>query len=156
MIKRISPFLWFDDQAEQAVDFYVALFPNSRIVSVQRYEDGGPNRDQKVLTATFELDGHEFMALNGGPIYQFSPATSFMVECETQAELDTYYDALADGGEAWPCGWVKDKFGVTWQIAPSTLFRALQHPDPAKASAAMGVMLTMKKINIAAIEAAIT
>jgi predicted 3-demethylubiquinone-9 3-methyltransferase (glyoxalase superfamily) len=155
-IKRISPFLWFNDQAEEAMRLYTSLFPNSRIVNIQCYENGGPNRDMKVLTATFELDGNEFIALNGGPTYTFTPAISFLVECETQAEVDRYYDTLAEGGEAWPCGWVKDKFGIAWQIVPAMLFAALNHPDKAKAGAAMNMMLTMKKIDIAAIETALT
>jgi predicted 3-demethylubiquinone-9 3-methyltransferase (glyoxalase superfamily) len=152
-IKSISPFLWFNDQAEEAMRFYTSIFPNSRIIGVQRYENGGPNRDADVLTGSFELDGNVFVALNGGPTYTFTPAISFLVECETQDEVDRFYDALAEGGEAWPCGWVKDKFGVAWQIVPAMLFAAIQHPDKTKANAAMNAMLSMKKIDIAAIEA---
>ena len=151
---KITPFLWFNDQAEEAMNFYTAIFKNSKISSVSRYGDGGPGQPGSVMTATFELDGQEFMALNGGPLFAFTEAISFFVNCETQAEVDELWGKLTEGGEESQCGWLKDKFGLSWQIVPSVLGELLNDPDAAKAGRVMNAMLQMKKIDIAGLRSA--
>ncbi|AMK76973.1 MULTISPECIES: VOC family protein [Methylomonas] len=145
---KITPFLWFDDQAEQAMNFYVSIFKNSKILSVNRYGDAGPGPKGSVMTANFELDGQVFTALNGGPMYQLSPAISFVVHCENQAEVDHYWEKLSEGGKENQCAWLEDKFGVTWQIVPNILIELLSDPDPVKAGRVMQAMLKMTKIDI--------
>jgi predicted 3-demethylubiquinone-9 3-methyltransferase (glyoxalase superfamily) len=158
-MQKITPFLWFDKKAEEALNFYVSVFPDSRIVSNKRYPDGpleGPMQgmEGKVLTAVFELMGQTFMALDGGPFFQPSGAVSFYVECETQEEVDAYWNKLAEGGDpsAQQCGWLKDKYGFSWQIIPSALPRLLNDHDAEKAGRVMQAMLQMKKIEVQALE----
>lgn len=147
-MSTITPFLWFDDKAEEAMNFYVAIFKNAKVLGV------APGPDGKVMSATFELNGQEFMALNGGPMFTFSPAISFFVKCDTQAEVDYYWEKLTEGGSEEPCGWLKDKFGLSWQIIPNALGELIGHPDREKAGRALQAMLQMKKIDIAALRAA--
>ena len=128
-MQKITPFLWFDNQAEDAANFYCALFPNSKINRATRYLADMPQPEGSVMTVEFTLDGQEFVALNGGKIFEFTPAISFSVPCQTQAEVDHFWDALSDGGVIMPCGWVTDKFGVTWQIVPEVLLEMLRDPD---------------------------
>jgi predicted 3-demethylubiquinone-9 3-methyltransferase (glyoxalase superfamily) len=151
---KITPFLWFDDQAEEATLFYTSIFKNSKVGAVSRYGKEGPGEPGSVMTASFSLDGQAFMALNGGPEYKFTEAVSFYVNCRDQAEVDTLWEKLSEGGEPGPCGWLKDKFGLSWQIIPETLTRLLQDPDPLKAGRVMNAMLQMKKIVIADLETA--
>ena len=153
-MQTISPFLWFDHQAEQAATFYVSVFRNSRITKVARYGDAGPGPAGSVMTVEFELDGQKFIALNGGPHFKFTEAVSFSVNCETQHDVDTYWDTLSAGGQPGQCGWLKDKFGLSWQINPTILGRLLADPDPKKARRVMDAMLKMKKIEIAALQKA--
>jgi predicted 3-demethylubiquinone-9 3-methyltransferase (glyoxalase superfamily) len=153
--QKITPFLWFDHNAEEAMNLYVSLFPSSRIVEVTRYGEGGPAPKGTVMTGVFELDGQRFMALNGGPMYKFNEAFSLMVDCETQEEVDGLWDKLiAGGGAPSQCGWLKDRFGLSWQIVPSILPRLLGDPDRGKAGRAMQAMLKMTKIDIAALKRA--
>ncbi|MDD2723146.1 MAG: VOC family protein [Methylovulum sp.] len=147
-MQKITPFLWFNDQAEEAMNFYLSIFKNSKVLSVNRYGDGGPGSKGTVMTANFELDGQVFTALNGGPLYQFSPAISFVVHCETQAEVDGYWAKLSEGGKENQCAWLDDKFGVSWQIVPNVLIELLGDPDPVKAGRVMQAMLQMTKIDI--------
>ncbi|MGN6101522.1 MAG: VOC family protein [Devosia sp.] len=152
---KITPFLWFDTEAEEAAEFYVSLFPNSRITGKTHYGEGAPGPKGQVMTVSFELDGLPVTALNGGPIYKFTEAVSFSVSCEDQAEVDRFWNALtANGGQEGPCAWLKDKYGFSWQIVPKALMRLLGDPDPKKSQAAMQAMLKMKKIMIADLEAA--
>lgn len=151
---KITPFLWFDDQAEEAMNFYVAIFKNSKIGKVSRWGDAGPGPKGTVMSASFELDGQPFHALNGGPQFKFTPAISMFVSCETQAEVDELWAKLSAGGAPNRCGWLTDKFGLSWQIIPSALGAALGNADPAKAARAMRAMLQMTKIDIAALESA--
>ena len=153
-MQKITPFLWFNDQAEEAMNFYTAIFKNSKISSVSRYGEGGPGQPGSVMTATFELDGQEFMALNGGPLFTFTEAISLFVNCETQAEVDELWEKLTEGGEESQCGWLKDKYGLSWQIVPSVLGELLNDPDAEKAGRVMNAMLQMKKIDIAGLRAA--
>lgn len=157
-MQRIVPHLWFDSQAEEAANFYVALFGDSRIVNVDRYGESGSAMAGKVpgsvMTVTFQLAGQDFIALNGGPLYKFTPALSLLVNCGTQAEIDRLWERLTDGGEPMPCGWLTDRFGVTWQIVPSALERMIQDKDRQRAERVMKVLLTMTKIDIAALELA--
>jgi predicted 3-demethylubiquinone-9 3-methyltransferase (glyoxalase superfamily) len=153
-MQKITPFLWFDTEGEDAAEFYVSVFPNSRIVDVTHYGEAGPRAAGTVMTVTFELDGQRFVALNGGPDFTFSEAISFEVECGDQDEVDTYWDTLSEGGEPGPCGWLKDRFGLSWQIVPRRLTELLSDPDTAKAQRVMGAMLQMKKIEIAELERA--
>lgn len=153
-MQKISTCLWFDGQAEAAMNFYLAIFKNSKIISVNRYGKGAPVPEGTVLTATFELDGRQFTALNGGPMYKFSPATSFIVHCETQAEVDYYWDHLGAGGKANKCAWLDDKFGVSWQIVPKQLMELMSDPDPVKSGRVMQAMLKMSKIVIADLQLA--
>ena len=149
---KITPFLWFNDQAEEAMNFYVSIFKNSRVGRVTRYGEGGPKG--KVMSVTFELEGQEFMALNGGPHFNFTPAISLFVNCETQVEVDELWDKLSEGGSKERCGWLKDKYGLSWQIIPSALGRLLGDKNPAKAKSVMNAMLQMDKIHIARLEQA--
>lgn len=151
---RISPFLWFDGQAEEAARLYVSLFPGSRIVSVSRYGDAGPGPKGSVMTVAFELDGRPFVALNGGPHFKFTEAVSFSVECQTQDEVDRYWDGLCEGGQPGPCGWLKDRFGLSWQIVPVALGQMLGDPDPEKSRRVMQAMLQMRKLDIAGLRKA--
>ena len=151
---KITPCLWFDTRGEEAAEFYTSIFPNSRIVDVARYGDAGPRDAGTVMVVKFELDGQEFVALNGGPEFTFDEAISFQIDCADQDEVDRYSEALTDGGEQGPCGWVKDRFGLSWQVVPARLIELLGDPDEAKAQRAMAAMLEMRKIDIAAVEAA--
>ena len=153
-MQKITPFLWFNDQAEEAIKFYTSLFKNSKIVSMTRYGDAGPGPKGKVMSATFQLEGQEFMALNGGPQYKFTEAVSFLVDCKTQEEVDALWAKLSEGGEEGPCGWLKDKFGLSWQIVPTVLGELLNDPDPVKSQRVMKAMLQMKKIDIAKLKQA--
>jgi predicted 3-demethylubiquinone-9 3-methyltransferase (glyoxalase superfamily) len=153
-MQRIVPFLWFNDRAEEAMNFYVSLFRNSRVVSVSRYGDAGPGPKGSVMVATFQLEGQDFHALNGGPQFTFSPAVSLLVNCETQEEVDHLWEKLSEGGETNPCGWLKDKFGLSWQIVPTILGRLMQDPDPEKSRRVMKAMLQMEKLDIARLKQA--
>jgi predicted 3-demethylubiquinone-9 3-methyltransferase (glyoxalase superfamily) len=152
---RITPFLWFDHQAAEAADFYVALFPNSRVVEVQRYGEAGPGPAGSVMTVRFELDGQTFVALNGGPDnYGFNESISFVVDCQTADEVDHYWESLRQGGEEIACGWLRDRYGLCWQIVPSELTSLLGDPDPERANRAMQAMLSMKKLDMSAMRKA--
>ena len=151
---KITPCLWFDTQGEEAAEFYTSIFPNSRIVDVARYGEAGPRDAGTVMVVKFELDGQELVALNGGPEFTFDEAISFQIDCADQDEVDRYSEALTDGGEQGPCGWVKDRFGLSWQVVPKRMIELLSDPDEAKAQRAMAAMLEMRKIDIAAVEAA--
>jgi predicted 3-demethylubiquinone-9 3-methyltransferase (glyoxalase superfamily) len=151
---KITPFLWFDTQAEEAAVFYVSVFKNAKITSVSRYTEAGPGPAGSAMVVAFELDGQKFNALNGGPSFKFTEAVSFMVDCEDQAEVDHYWDKLSEGGETSQCGWLKDRFGLSWQIVPTAMMRILSNPDRAKAKRAMEAMFKMTKLDIAALEAA--
>ncbi len=154
-MKTIYPMLWFDNQAEEAANFYVSIFPNSEVGSVTHYGPAGPLAAGTVMTVDFELDGQRFVALNGGPEFPFSEAISFVVPCESQAEIDRYWDKLVDGGEAAPCGWLRDRFGLSWQIEPIELVEMLSDPDPVKAQRVNEAMLRVfGKFDIAALCAA--
>lgn len=160
VIQRITPCLWFDDQAEQAAGFYTGIFKNSRIVEISRYGEAGHEVHGRpagsVMTVAFELDGQAFTALNGGPIFKFNEAISLQVNCATQEEVDYYWSRLSAGGDeaAQQCGWLKDQFGVSWQVIPSILIEMINDPDYAKSQRAMGAMLQMKKIDISALKQA--
>ncbi len=153
-MQKVTPFLWFDGCAEQAMNFYVSIFKDAKILSVNRYGKGAPLPEGTVLTASFELNGLKFVALNGGSMYQFSPATSFVVHCENQDEVDYYWDKLGAGGKPNRCAWLDDKFGVTWQIVPKKLGELLSDPDPAKSGRVMQAMMQMSKIDIAGLQRA--
>ncbi|BBB47197.1 VOC family protein [Pelolinea submarina] len=145
---KITPFLWFDHQAEEAANFYVSVFKQAKILSVSRSEEGS------AFTVSFELDGQEFIALNGGPVFTFTPAISFFVHCKTQAEVDHYWDSLSEGGEVEQCGWLKDRYGISWQIVPDILGELLADPDPVKAQRVNQAMLGMIKLDISQLQAA--
>ncbi len=151
---RIHPFLWFDTQAEEAMNFYVSVFPNSKVGKVARYGEVGPGEAGKVMTATFELDGQTVVALNGGPHFKLNEAFSFVVDCQDQAQVDHYWETLSEGGETSQCGWLKDKFGLSWQIVPVQLPDYVGGPDPQGAKRAMAAMLQMTKLDIARLKAA--
>jgi len=153
-MQRITPCLWFDGNAEEAANLYVSIFKNAKITEISRYGDAGPLPKGTVLTVAFELDGQPFTALNGGPQYKFTEAVSFQIYCDTQEEVDHYWDNLVDGGSEQPCGWLKDKFGVSWQVVPNRLIELIKTPDAAKGQRVMEAMFKMKKIDIATIEAA--
>jgi predicted 3-demethylubiquinone-9 3-methyltransferase (glyoxalase superfamily) len=153
-MQKITTFLTFNNQAEEAVNFYVSIFRNSKIVSVSRYGEGGPGPKGSVMSANFLLEGQEFIALNGGPHFTFTDGISLFVNCETQAEVDVLWEKLSAGGEQGPCGWLKDKYGVSWQIIPSALGQLLGDPDPRKSQNVMQAMLQMTKIDIAALKRA--
>jgi predicted 3-demethylubiquinone-9 3-methyltransferase (glyoxalase superfamily) len=153
-VQKITPFLWFDNQAEEAMNFYTSIFKNAKIGNVSRYGEGGPGPKGSVMVASFELDGMHFTALNGGPQFKFTEAISFYVSCESQDEVDHYWDKLSEGGQTQRCGWLKDKFGVSWQIIPSALPKLMSDPDRAKAGRVMQAMLQMKKIDVAKLQQA--
>jgi predicted 3-demethylubiquinone-9 3-methyltransferase (glyoxalase superfamily) len=153
-MQKITPFLWFNDQAEEAMNFYVSIFKNSKIGSVTRYGDAGPGPKGSVMAATFQLEGQDFFALNGGPQFQFTPAISFFVNCETQEEVDELWEKLSAGGRKDRCGWLQDKYGLSWQIIPSVLNTLLRDKNPAKANKVMQAMLQMDKIDIARLKQA--
>lgn len=153
-MNKISPCLWFDGNAQEAVEFYVGLFRNARITRTLLHNEASPGPVGSLLAVVFELDGQEFMALNGGSEFKFTPAISLFIKCDDQAEIDHYWDALLDGGQAMACGWLTDRFGVTWQVAPPRLLGMLQDPDPAKANRTMTAMRQMIKLDIAALERA--
>jgi predicted 3-demethylubiquinone-9 3-methyltransferase (glyoxalase superfamily) len=153
-MQKITPFLWFDGKAEEAMNFYVSIFRNSKVVSVTRYGEGGPGPKGTVMSATFELDGQQFIALNGGPMFTFSPAISFFVNCETQEEVDELWEKLSEGGEKQRCGWLKDKYGLSWQVIPSVLGELLQDKNPEKSKRVMNAMLQMNKIDIKSLKQA--
>jgi predicted 3-demethylubiquinone-9 3-methyltransferase (glyoxalase superfamily) len=153
-MNKITPFLTFNDQAEEAVNFYVSIFKNSKILGTNRYGEGGSMPAGTLMSASFVLDGREYMALNGGPQFTFTDGFSLFVECETQAEVDEYWEKLSAGGEKGPCGWLKDRFGLSWQVIPSALGELLGAEDPRKAQNVMQAMLQMSKIDIAALRQA--
>lgn len=148
-MQKITPFLWFDDQAEEAMRHYVSIFRNSKVLGVTRYGDAGPGPKGSVMIAAFEIEGQRFTALNGGPHFKFTEAISFVVNCETQEEVDHFWDKLGEGGQTQQCGWLKDKFGLSWQIVPSVLIELINDPDPEKSSRVTEAMLQMTKIDIA-------
>jgi predicted 3-demethylubiquinone-9 3-methyltransferase (glyoxalase superfamily) len=153
-MQKITPFLWFDHQAEEAMNFYVSIFKNSKAGKITRYGDGGPGPKGTVMSVTFELEGQQFMALNGGPLFHFTEAISLFVNCETQQEVDELWEKLSAGGQKGRCGWLKDKFGLSWQIIPTGLMAALGNKDPEKAKRAMQAMLQMDKIDLERIKQA--
>jgi predicted 3-demethylubiquinone-9 3-methyltransferase (glyoxalase superfamily) len=154
MTKNLTPCLWFDDQAEAAAEFYTSVFPNSRITRVTRLPEGAPRPAGMVMTVEFELDGKPFMALNGGPEYQHSPALSFVVDCRTQDEVDHYWDRLVAGGQPVQCGWLTDRFGLSWQVIPSVLIDLMTSSDPARGKRVTEAMHTMTKLDLAALQRA--
>jgi predicted 3-demethylubiquinone-9 3-methyltransferase (glyoxalase superfamily) len=147
-MQKITPFLWFENQAEEAMNFYTSVFKDSKAGEIRRYKGTGPGPEGSVMTVSFELLGQQFIALNGGPVFKFSPATSFFVTCETQEEVDYYWEKLGEGGRTNQCGWLDDKFGVTWQIVPAMLDKVLQGSEPEKANRAMQAMMKMTKLDI--------
>lgn len=153
-MKRITPFLWFENQAEEAANYYVSIFKNSKVGRITRWGDVGPGPKGSVLTIEFELDGQDFIGLNGGPEFKFSEAVSFSVDCKDQQEIDDYWGKLSAGGEQGPCGWLKDKYGLSWQVNPTILNEMINDPNQAKANAAMQAMMGMKKIVIADLQRA--
>ncbi len=153
--QRITPFLWFDAEAEEAARFYTSIFEGSRILSTSRYGEAGPGPKGSVMTVEFELSGQRFVALNGGPHFKFTEAVSLVVDCETQDEVDAFWRKLtADGGQEGPCGWLKDRFGLSWQVVPAELGQLLQDPDPERSTRVMRAMLQMKKLDVAALRRA--
>jgi predicted 3-demethylubiquinone-9 3-methyltransferase (glyoxalase superfamily) len=153
-MQKITPFLWYDTQAEEAASFYTSIFKNSRVKSVSRYGDAGPGPKGTAMTVQFELNGQEFIALNAGPKFKFTPAVSFVINCETQEEVDHYWNKLSAGGRPDQCGWVTDKFGLSWQVVPTALGRLMSGTDANKSQRVMHAMLQMKKLDIAALEGA--
>ena len=153
-MQKIKPFLWFDDNAEDAAKFYTSIFKNSKIVSINRYGDGGPGSKGKVMGVEFELEGQRFMSLNGGPQFKFTEAISLFVDCESQKEVDDLWENLSAGGEKSRCGWLKDKYGLSWQIIPKALGKMLSDPDPKKSGRVMQAMMKMGKINVEDLERA--
>jgi len=153
-MQKITPFLWFDTQAEEAAKFYASVFPNSKILKTARYGEAGPGPKGSVMTVEFELDGQRMIALNGGPQFKFTEAISLSVDCKTQGEVDHYWTKLSQGGKEQPCGWLKDKYGLSWQVNPAILGELLSGPDAKKAKRVMEAMLKMKKIDIAALKGA--
>ena len=153
-MQKITPFLWFDNNAEEAAKFYASVFPNSKILKTARYGEAGPGPKGSVMTVEFELDGQRMIALNGGPQFKFTEAISLSVDCKTQEEVDHYWTKLSQGGKEQPCGWLKDKYGLSWQVNPAILGELLSGPDAKKAKRVMEAMLKMKKIDIAALKQA--
>jgi predicted 3-demethylubiquinone-9 3-methyltransferase (glyoxalase superfamily) len=147
-MQKITPFLWFDGNAEEAMNLYVSVFKNAKVVSLRRYGKAGPGKEGTVMTGTFQIEGQEFFVLNGGPQYKFTPAVSLFVNCETQEEVDELWEKLSAGGRKDRCGWLQDKFGLSWQIIPSALGKLLGDKDPKKANSVMQAMLKMDKIDI--------
>jgi predicted 3-demethylubiquinone-9 3-methyltransferase (glyoxalase superfamily) len=154
MQQKITPNLWFDTEAEDAAGFYVSVFENSRIVNVARYTEAGPRAAGTVMTVEFELDGQRFVGINGGPEFTFDEAVSFQITCETQDEVDHYWDRLSEGGEEGQCGWLKDRYGLSWQVVPAGMEEVFADPDPERAERAMKAMLKMGKLDIAALRSA--
>ena len=155
MSEKITTCLWFDTEGEEAADFYCSVIPNSKVTGVQRYGEAGPREAGTVMTVEFELDGRPYVALNGGPDFHFNEAVSFQVACADQTEVDHYWETLSEGGEQGPCGWLKDRFGLSWQVVPDALPELLSDPDQGRAQRAMKAMMSMKKIDVAAIQAAV-
>jgi predicted 3-demethylubiquinone-9 3-methyltransferase (glyoxalase superfamily) len=154
-MQKITPFLWFDGNAEEAVHFYVSIFKNSKILKIARYQDAGPGPAGSVMIVNFQIEGHEFIALNGGKHFKFTEAISFSIDCRTQDEVDHFWSKLtADGGQESQCGWLKDKFGLSWQVVPAILGKMMADKDPRKSQRVMQAMLKMKKIDIAALQRA--
>jgi len=157
-MQKITPCLWFDGNAEEAAKFYTSIFKNSKITDFARYGEAGAKVSGKpqgsLMTMAFELEGQEFLALNGGPEFTFSPAISFIVNCETQEEVDEFWEKLSEGGETQPCGWLRDKYGVSWQIVPTVLGEMMQDADPMKSESVMAALLQMRKIDISVLKAA--
>jgi predicted 3-demethylubiquinone-9 3-methyltransferase (glyoxalase superfamily) len=153
-MQKITPFLWFDNQAEEAVDLYVSIFKNSRIDSITRYGPGGPGPEGSVMTIAFQLDGQDFVALNGGPVFTFTPAISFYVSCRSQEEVDDLWEKLSTGGAEEQCGWLKDRFGVSWQVVPKQIGDYLGGPDPEGAARANAAMLQMQRLDVEALRLA--
>lgn len=153
-MQKITPCLWFDTQGEEAAQFYISVFRNSKILNISRYGEAGPGPEGQVLTVSIELDGQEFTALNGGPEFKFTEAVSLQVSCDSQDEVDRFWNTLSDGGEQGPCGWLKDKYGLSWQIVPSILGELLSGPDARRSQQAMKAMLQMKKLDIRALQEA--
>ena len=147
-MQKVAPFLWFNDQAEEAMNFYCSIFKNAKTGTIMRYGDTSPGPKGSVMSATFELEGVEFIALNGGPQFTFTPAISFFVRCETQQEIDHYWEKLSEGGDKQACGWLRDKFGVSWQVVPTLLAKMLQDKDAVKAARVTQAMLAMTKLDI--------
>ena len=147
-MQKVTPFLWYDNQAEEAANFYVSIFKNSRVKNVARYPEGSPAPVGSVMTVEFELDGQEFVGLNGGPNFKFTEAVSFVVNCETQEEVDYFWDKLLEGGTESQCGWLKDKYGLSWQVTPTILSELFKDKDPQKSKRVMQAMLQMKKMDI--------
>lgn len=154
MSDKVTPFLWFDGQAEEAANFYVSVFRNGRIIRTSRYSESSPGTPGSVMTVEFEIEGLRFVALNGGPEYRFTPAISFMIDCKDQAEVDYFWERLTEGGAPVQCGWLRDKYGVSWQVIPEALMRLLTDENETKADAVMQAMLKMTKIEVAGLEAA--
>jgi predicted 3-demethylubiquinone-9 3-methyltransferase (glyoxalase superfamily) len=154
MAQKITPFLWFDDNAEEAVDFYVSIFNNSEVLSISRYGEAGPRAAGSVMTISFRLDGQEFVALNGGPEFKFTEAVSFAIACASQEEVDVLWEKLSEGGETSVCGWLKDKYGLSWQVVPTVLYELLLDEDRERANRVMQAMLQMTKIDITKLQRA--
>jgi len=153
-LQKIAPFLWFDQQAEEAANFYISIFKNSRIKTITRYTEAGPGPIGSVMTVAFELEGQEFVGLNGGPAFKFTEAISFVVNCENQQEVDEYWQKLSAGGQEVECGWLKDKYGLAWQIVPIVLMEMLEDKDTKRVGRVMKAMLQMKKLDVAGLERA--
>jgi len=153
-MQKITPFLWFDDKAEEAMNFYVSIFKNSKRGRISRYGEAGPGPKGTVMVATFQLEGQEFMALNGGPHFKFTEAISLVVNCETQDEVDGFWEKLSEGGSKGQCGWLKDKYGLSWQIVPTALGELMSDPDPEKSKRVMTAMLQMAKLDISGLKRA--
>jgi predicted 3-demethylubiquinone-9 3-methyltransferase (glyoxalase superfamily) len=153
-MQKITACLWFDDQAEEAAHFYASIFPNSKVGEVTYYGEGAPLPKGTVLTVRFQLDGQEFLALNGGPMFKFTEAVSFIVNCDTQAEVDRMWQKLTEGGQEVQCGWLKDKYGLSWQVVPTVLSKLMSDPDPARAARVMQAVMRMKKLDIRELEKA--
>ncbi len=152
MAQKITPFLWFDSNAEEAMNFYVSVFKNAEVLSVSRYGEAGPGPAGSVMVASFRLEGQEFLVLNGGPKFRFTEAVSFLIDCASQEEIDHYWDRLSEGGEQGPCGWLKDRFGLSWQVVPSILGEMLQDQNRERANRVMQAMMQMTKMDIAKLE----
>ena len=151
---KITPNLWFDTEAEEAADFYISVFKNSRVVNVARYTEAGPREAGMVMTVEFELDGQRFVGINGGPQFTFDEAVSFQIDCDTQDDVDYYWERLSEGGKEGPCGWLRDKYGLSWQVVPTGMDELFADPDPERARREMEAMLKMSKLDIAALQSA--
>lgn len=153
-MQKITPFLWFDNNAEEAIQFYTSIFKNSKILMTSRFGEGGPGKDGKFMTGTIQLEGQELMVLNAGPVFKFNEAISLFVNCETQEEVDYFWEKLSEGGQKSQCGWLKDKFGLSWQIIPSILGKLMHSSDPAKAKKVVDAMMKMSKLDISILKKA--